>query len=67
MARSLPDEQRYDLEVLAGQLAEHGVNAYAPKRRRADSDIVADTEPRFRNGAHAPLTPRVAATPVVEW
>ena len=33
-ARSLPDEQRYDLEVLAGQLAEHGVAAFAPRRKK---------------------------------
>ena len=33
-ARSLPDEQRYDLEVLAGNLAEHGVAAYAPRRKK---------------------------------
>ena len=31
-AQRLPDEARYDLEVLAGQLAEHGVAAYAPRR-----------------------------------
>jgi Domain of unknown function (DUF932) len=28
-AQRLPDEQRYDLEVLAGRLADHGVAAYA--------------------------------------
>ena len=32
-AQRLPAEGRYDLEVLAGHLAEHGVAAYAPKRR----------------------------------
>lgn len=30
-AQRLPDEMRYDLEVLAGNLAQHGVAAYAPK------------------------------------
>jgi hypothetical protein len=31
-AQQLSDEARYDLEVLAGRLAEHGVAAYAPRR-----------------------------------
>lgn len=33
VAQRLPAESRYDLEVLAGHLAEQGVAAYAPKRR----------------------------------
>ncbi len=32
-AQRLPAEGRYDMEVLAGHLAEQGVAAYAPKRR----------------------------------
>ena len=32
-AQRLPDEGRYDLEVLAGTLAEHGVASFAPQRR----------------------------------
>lgn len=40
-AQHLPDEGRYDLEVLAGNLAAQGVAAYAPhrKRRRSESDV----------------------------
>lgn len=41
VAQRLPDEDRYDLEVLAGRLAEHGVAAYAPQkslRRRIASN-----------------------------
>ncbi len=30
VAQGLPDEGRYDMEVLAGHLAQHGVAAYAP-------------------------------------
>ncbi len=33
-AQRLPDEARYDLEVLAGHLAQHGVAAYAPPRKK---------------------------------
>ena len=32
-AHRLPNEGRYDLEVLAGHLAEHGVAAFAPAPR----------------------------------
>jgi Domain of unknown function (DUF932) len=37
-AQRLPDEQRYDLEVLAGRLADHGVAAYAP-HHESEPDI----------------------------
>lgn len=32
VAQRLPDEARYDMEVLAGHVAEQGVASYAPKR-----------------------------------
>lgn len=56
VARSMSDEQRYDLEVLAGQLAAHGVNAYAPRRRRHHGDTVATMEPSL-NGLHSRQLP----------
>ncbi len=44
-AQRLPDENRYDLEVLAGHLAQHGVAGYAPRQdekppkgRRSEAD-----------------------------
>lgn len=33
VAQTLADEARYDMEVLAGQLAQHGVAAYVPRRK----------------------------------
>lgn len=33
-AQKLPDEGRYDLEVLAGNLAEHGVANYVPRHKK---------------------------------
>lgn len=57
-ARSLPDEQRYDLEVLAGNLAEHGVAAYAPRHKRRERGVVDDVEPQARSGqAHDETAP----------
>lgn len=46
-AQTLPDDQRYDLEVLAGNLAAHGVSAYAPghKKRRGIADVADELEP----------------------
>ncbi|BCM94130.1 hypothetical protein IAD21_06033 [Abditibacteriota bacterium] len=44
-AQRQSSEARYDLEVLAGHLVEHGVAAYAPKRRfdpLADDDLEAE-------------------------
>lgn len=44
-AQRLPDEGRYDLEVLAGRLAEHGVAAYAPRAengRTRESAVLGD-------------------------
>lgn len=35
VAQRLSDEARYDMEVLAGHVAEQGVGAYAPKRPKA--------------------------------
>lgn len=43
-AQRLPDEARYDLEVLAGHLAEHGVAAYAPRRNASKTVRVALSE-----------------------
>ena len=43
-AQRLPDEARYDLEVLAGHLAEHGVAAYAPRRSPSKTVRIALTE-----------------------
>ena len=54
-AQKLPDESRYDLEVLAGQLAEHGVANYAPRRKKRsaiEGDAVDSVEPQARNGQH---------------
>jgi hypothetical protein len=51
-ARSLPDEARYDLEILAGNLAEHGVAAYMPRRKKHERGGMADVEAQPRNGRH---------------
>ena len=37
-AQRLPDEGRYDLEVLAGHLAAHGVASFAPNRRSSGAN-----------------------------
>ncbi len=50
-AQKLPDSGRYDLEVLAGNLAEHGVAAFAPQRFSASPrypkqrEVESDSEP----------------------
>lgn len=45
-AQTLPDDQRYDLEVLAGNLAAHGVSAYAPsrKKRKGSAELTDELE-----------------------
>jgi hypothetical protein len=48
-AQRLPDEARYDLEVLAGNLAAHGLAAYAPRRKRetgSDDESVGESRTR---------------------
>ena len=60
-ARSLPDEQRYDLEMLAGQLAAHGVAAYAPRLKRRGALEPGGTRSAMQTNGHelhrdAPLT-----------
>jgi hypothetical protein len=52
-AQSLPDEMRYDLEVLAGNLAQHGVAAYAPRNQKRN--IV--TSSMETNGTPVGLSP----------
>jgi hypothetical protein len=51
-AQGLPDEMRYDLEVLAGNLAEHGVAAYAPHRKKREVGPTANSEAQVNNGHH---------------
>ena len=40
VAQRMAPETRYDLEVLAGHLAEHGVAAYASRKKRASLDEI---------------------------
>ena len=54
-AQKLPDSGRYDLEVLAGNLAQHGVAAFAPHRSSVSPHLLKQRESNGENGYDEPF------------
>ena len=54
-AQKLPDSGRYDLEVLAGNLAQHGVAAFAPQRSSVSPRLPKQSETNGDNGHDEPF------------
>ena len=54
-AQRLPDSGRYDLEVLAGNLAQHGVAAFAPHRSSVSPRLPKQRETNGDNGHDEPF------------